>query len=59
MVNSLSIETKGAEAETLIKRQKSNTIYMPKKPMVQEPRPSTKQGRPSGPARNNPPKNKG
>jgi hypothetical protein len=58
MVNSLSIETKGAEAETLNKRQKSNTIYMPKKPMVNQPRPSTKHGKPGGPAENNPPKPK-
>lgn len=29
---------------------------MSKKPMVEQPRPSTKPGHPSGPAKNNPPK---
>lgn len=35
-----------------------NRSIMAKKPMVQLPRPSTKPGKPGGPAGNNPPKPK-
>lgn len=49
----------GANAETHLSRHHRKVDIMAKKSMIQGPRPSTKHGRPGGPAGNNPPGSKG